>query len=147
MKKLLAIFTLFALVASLSLSATQAKAQRNLTTGVTISKTAVVNTDTSTVTFTSVENGVTSFSLHALKDTGTISGKVVFFGYNNKVWKHLDSTTYSAASLETGGVLSFTFPAKHSTGELIYSQYKIVISESVMGRVKTITGEFLRRSN
>jgi hypothetical protein len=141
---------LLAVIATLFISSvvapTEAKAQR-FYPATSVSKAAIVNTDTAIVLFDEVTSETRSFHLHALKDTGTISGKVVFYGYNNKVYKPLDSASFSAASLYAGNVLSYSFSARASNGDLLYSKYKIVITEAVMGRVKTITGEMLRRSN
>lgn len=146
MKKFIAILGLFALVAALSTAPTmEAKAQLPSTEGVTISKDSAVGTDTVTVTFTSVVKETVLFTLNAVRDTGTLAGKVVLSGYNNKVWKPIDSTTYSNASL-VSNVLSISFPAKHSNSDLLYSKYKLVLYESVTGKVKTIKGEMLRRN-
>jgi hypothetical protein len=125
-----------------SVTPTETKAQK--TTVVSAAKDAVLNTDTTTVTFSSVTNSVVSFTIKAVKDTGTISGRIVLQGYQGGIWQPIDSITTSASSF-TSSVLSKTFPARHTSGVLLFSQYRFVIYESTMGRVKTIKGEMLER--
>jgi hypothetical protein len=132
MKKLFAILVLFAVAALVA--PTQTHAQINRT--VSLSKATLTSTDTSTATITA-DDYTRSFTVIVTKTSGTVAGKVYFYGSGDGTnFEKLDSLVLADVSGAQVKTFKPVIP-------LVYYQYKITDLQT--GGTTTISAKQLTR--
>ena len=133
MKKFLFLTVLFLFAAFIAPTVSQAQIAKK----VTVVKDSTVNSDNTSITL-EADNTVKSFEGHATKVSGTIAGKMVLEGLapDGSNWVGIDSIALADQAVN---FKVFT------PGTLIYSKYRIKVTETGTGKLKPIVGYVLRR--
>jgi hypothetical protein len=106
---------------------------------ITVVKDSTVNSDFTTIGLPS-EGTVKSFEVHATKVSGTIAGKAVLEGLAHDAinWVGIDSISLADQAVN--------FKVFAPSLPLIYSQYRIKVTETGTGKLKPIVAYSLNRN-